>query len=94
MNQDKNNNQENDKLGNNTKPLLCEVAVVTPKYRDFIYWVEKNQKQNEVYTWIFNVDKIRGKRFNRIEKLYNYHEIQDIKEIMDYLETHTVSNLT
>jgi hypothetical protein len=89
-----NNVSVNHELGNDTKPLLCEVAVVTPKYRDFIYWVEKNQKENEVHTWIFNVDKIRGKRFNRIEKLYNYHEIQDINEIMDYLETHTVSNLT
>jgi hypothetical protein len=83
-----------DQDGNSSKPLLCEVAVLTPKYRDFVYWVEKNQKEKEVYTWIFNVDKVRGKRFNRIEKLFNYYEIKDINDVMDYLETHTVSNLT
>lgn len=89
-----NNNSVQDQDGNSSKPLLCEVAVLTPKYRDFVYWVEKNQKEKEVYTWIFNVDKVRGKRFNRIEKLFNYYEIQDINDVMDYLETHTVSNLT
>ncbi len=89
-----NNVTVKDQNGNSTKPLLCEVAVVTPKYRDFVYWVEKNQKENEVYTWIFNVDKVREKRFNKIEKLFNYYEIQSINEVMDYLETHTVSNLT
>ena len=29
MNQEKNNNQENDQLGNSSKPLLCEVIMPT-----------------------------------------------------------------
>ena len=89
-----NNNSVQNQDGNSSKPLLCEVAVVTPKYRDFDYFIKNNRKENEIYTWIYNVDRIRGKRFNRIEKLFNYYEIQDINNVMDYLETHTVSNLT
>jgi hypothetical protein len=35
-------------LGNEPKPLLCKVAVVTPKFRDFMNWVDINQKKEKL----------------------------------------------
>lgn len=65
-----------------------EVAIITPKYIDFFFWIKQNKKDNEIYTWIFKLDKVLGKKFDRIEKLYNYQEVQDIDEILYYLERH------
>jgi len=76
------------------KIKICEVAVVTPRYRDFQIWLRENEKPNEKYTWIDEINSVRGIMFDRVEKLYNYDEIKDIDDVLDYLETHLRSNRT
>lgn len=71
-----------------------EVAVITPRYRDFQIWLRENEKPNEKYTWIDEINSVRGKIFDRVEKLYNYYEIKDVNDVLDYLETHLRSNRT
>ena len=85
-----------DKLNPNeklkSKPLLCEVAVVTPSLLDYRIWLKENEKPNEKYTLVQRIHNVRGRIFDRVEKLYNYYEIQDIDDVLDYLETHLRSN--
>jgi len=85
-------NKKKQPYRNEPKPLLCKVAVVTPKFRDFMNWVDINQKEGETYACVNRIDNVWGRRFNRIEKLYNYQEIKDIDDIMEYLEMRIVSN--
>lgn len=80
--------------GNSSKPLLCEVAVVTPRFKDFLNYIRESDNENEKYCWVYCLKAIQGKRFDRIEKLYNYFYIDDIDDVLDYLESHLRSNLT
>ena len=80
--------------GNKSKPLLCEVAVLCPSFRDYKIWLRENEKPNENYTWVYRVDCVRGKIFDRVEKIFRYYNIKDIDDILDYLEAHLRSNLT
>jgi len=79
--------------GNLAKPMLAEVAVICPSYRDFLNFVREFEKDGEIYTWVYGIDKVRGRLFDRVEKLFNYYELKDIDAVMDYLETHLRSNL-
>lgn len=79
--------------GNSSKPLLCEVAVVTPRFRDYLEFIRNQKNENEKYCFVDSIQSVRGKLFNRVEKLHNYFHIKDIDEILDYLETHLHSNL-
>lgn len=92
MNQEKNNNSVQDQDGNSTKPLLCEVAVVCPSQRTFQNWQKENKKPDENYTWVYSINNVRGKIFDRIEKLYKYYEIRDIDDVLYYLETRLKRN--
>ena len=65
---------------------LIKVAVLTRSCKDYLIFLNENEKENEVYTWIYNVDQTRGKRFDRIEKYYDWYEIKNIDEILYYLE--------
>ena len=63
-----------------------KVAVLTRGYRDYLNFLKENKKEDEVYTWIYRVDQTRGKRFDRIEKYYDWYEIENIDEILSELE--------
>lgn len=83
-----------DQDGNSSKPMLCEVAVLCPIFRDYKIWLRENENPNENYTWVYRVDCVRGRRFDRVEKIFRYYNIKDIDDILDYLETHLRGNLT
>ncbi len=79
--------------GNRTKPMLVEVAVITPRFRDYLEYIRNQNIENEKYCFVDNIRAVRGKLFDRVEKLHNYFHIQDIDDVLDYLETHLRSNL-
>jgi hypothetical protein len=69
-----------------------EVAVLCPSFRDYKIWLKENEKTNENYTWVYSINCVRGKLFDRVEKIFRYYNIQDINGVLDYLETHLRSN--
>jgi len=89
-----NNNSAQDQDGNSSKPMLCEVAVLCPSFRDYKIWLRENKKPNENYTWVYRVDCVRGRIFDRVEKIFRYYNIKDIDDILGYLDTHLRNNLT
>jgi hypothetical protein len=80
--------------GNKSKPLLCEVAVITPRFRDYLEFIRNQNIENEKYCFVDSIQSVRGKLFDRVEKLHNYFHIKDIDKVLDYLETHLRSNRT
>lgn len=78
----------------NTKRLLCEVAVITPRFRDYLEFIRNQNIENEKYFFVDSIKSLRGKLFDRVEKLHNYFYIKDIDEVLDYIETHLRSNRT
>jgi hypothetical protein len=89
-----NNVTVQDQDGNSSKPLLCEVAVVTPRFKDYLNYIRESTIENEKYCWVYCLKGVQCKRFDRIEKLYNYFHLDDIDDVLIYLETHLRSNLT
>lgn len=77
-----------------SKPMLCEVAVITPRFRDYLEFIRNQNIENEKYCFVDSIQSVRGKLFDRVEKLNNYFHIKDIDEVLDYLETHLRSNHT
>lgn len=71
------------------KPLI-EVACICPSKRVFDNWVRDNAVEGEKYIWVYSIDKIRGRRFSRVEKLYKYYEVRGINEI---LQSRVISRL-
>lgn len=65
------------------------VAVVTPKFTDYLKYIRETNIEGEKYTWIYSVKNVRGILFDRVEKLHNFFHIKDIDDIMSYLESHT-----
>lgn len=82
------------KNSNKLKPLLYEVAVLCPSVRDYKIWLRENEKPNENYTWVYRLDCVVGKTFDRVEKIFRYYNIQDINDVLNYLETHLRSDIT
>jgi hypothetical protein len=79
---------------NSKTTALHEVAVICPSFRDYKIWLKGNKKHNENYTWVYRVDCVRGKIFDRVEKIFRYYNIQDIDDILYYLKTHLRRNIT
>jgi len=67
---------------------MKEVAVICPLYRDYQYWLKDNQKPGERYTFVDHINPVRGRIFDRVEKIYRHEEIKELGEILDYLESH------
>jgi len=80
--------------GNKSKPLLCVVAVICPRYVDYIMFVRENKSEINKFIWIDNLEKARGFSFDKIEKLHRYYEIKNIHKILEYVEMHLSSNRT
>lgn len=70
--------------------MKTHIAVVTPKYRNFINWVEENKNENELYYWIYSKESLIGRTFDRVEKLFDYFEIKEIDDLLYDLEKRTV----
>ena len=90
-------NDNSTKKSNASKPMLCEVAVITPRFIDFLNFTKEQaheKAQNERYFFVDSIKSVRGRLFDRVEKLHNYYEIKDIDNVLDYLETHLRSNRT
>jgi hypothetical protein len=68
---------------------MKEVAVICPSYITYLTWLKENSDNpEERYTWVDHLKPIIGKRFDRVEKLYKWYKIEDIDEVLDYLESH------
>ena len=79
-------------LEQNSKECI-QVAVICPSYRYFLNFVREFEKDGEIYTWVCCIDNVRGKLFDRVEKIFNYYELKDIDAVMYSLETRLRSNL-
>ena len=82
------------KNGNKSKPLSCVVAVICPRYVDYIMFVRENKSEINKFIWIDNLEKAKGYYFDKIEKLHRYYEIKNIHKILKYVEMHLSKNLT
>jgi len=59
--------------GNKSKPLLCIVAVLCLRGKDFKEFERKNKKENEKFDWIYDTKQVYGRLFDRIEKVIDDH---------------------
>jgi hypothetical protein len=66
---------------NGTKPVLCEVAVLSAYRQKFDEWVKENQKPNEKYICVMSVRDTLGRVFHRIEKTYQWWRMDDFAEV-------------
>lgn len=69
-----------------------EVACICPKKITFDYWTRDFGKLTENYTWVYDINKVRGRMFDKVEKLYEFKKVQGIDDILYYLESHMTSN--
>ena len=70
-----------DLTGNDAKPVLCEVAVLSAYRRDFDLWVKENRKENERYHCVSRMQDVRGRVFHRIEKSHRWAEMPYFLEV-------------
>ena len=83
---------ENTKQSNSTKPVLCIVAVLCLKGKDFKDFERKNKKENESFVWIYDNKQVYGRLFDRIEKVRDWYEMNNASEILEALEIRLRSN--
>jgi len=79
-------------IGNNTKPLLCIVAVLCLRGSDFKEFERKNRKENEKFVWIYDTKQVYGRLFDRIEKVRDWYDMNNVSEIAEALEIRLRSN--
>jgi hypothetical protein len=77
-------------MANKIKNNFFEVAVICPSFRDFKIWLLENKKDDEIYTWVYSINCVRGKRFHKLEKLYRWMYVKDIDDILTYIEMHII----
>lgn len=85
-------NQIDDQNGNKSKPLLCIVAVLCLRGKDFKDFERKNKKENESFVWIYDNKQVYGRLFDRIEKVRDWYEMNNASEILEALEIRLRSN--
>jgi hypothetical protein len=79
-------------LGNEPKPMLCIVAVLCLRGKDFKDFEIKNRKENERFVWIYDCKQVNGRLFDRIEKIRDWHDMNDASKILEALEIRLRSN--
>ena len=78
--------------GNSSKPLLCVVAVLCLRGKDFKDFERKNKKENDSFVWIYDNKQVYGRLFDRIEKVRDWYEMNNASEILEALEIRLRSN--
>lgn len=81
-----------EQLNGKAKEEFIIVAVITPKFTDYLGYIREQQEENTKYTHVCNLKSVLGRLYDRVEKLHNYYTIEDISDVMEYLETHVKSN--
>jgi len=67
------------------------VAVITPRFRDYLDFIETLEKiDTEKYVWVYDINRVRGRMFTDVKKLRNWRATTDIDDIMEYIEKHTI----
>jgi len=87
-----NNVTVQDQYGNSSKPLLCIVAVLCLRGKDFKEFERKNKKENEIFIWIYDNKQVYGRLFDRIEKVKYWYDMNNAYEILEALEIRLRSN--
>lgn len=77
----KNESSTNHEKGNDTKPVLCEVAVLSAYRINFDLWVKENRKENERYHCVSRMQDVFGRVFHRIEKSHRWVDMPDFLEV-------------
>ena len=77
---------------NSTKPVLCIVAVICLRGKDFKEFERKNKKENEKFVWIYDTKQVYGRLFDRIEKERDWYDMNNASEILESLEIRLRSN--
>jgi hypothetical protein len=83
---------ENTEPSNSTKPVLCIVAVLCLRGKDFKDFERKNKKENESFVWIYDTKQVYGRLFDRIEKVRDWYDMSNASEILEALEIRLRSN--
>jgi hypothetical protein len=81
-------------LGNEPIPMLCIVAVLCLRGREFKEFERKNRKENERFVWIYDNKQVYGRLFDRIEKVRDWYDMNNASEIAEALEIRLRSNYT
>jgi hypothetical protein len=82
----------NTEPSNSTKPVLCIVAVLCLRGKDFKEFEKHNKKENEKFIWIYDYKQVIGMQFNRIEKVYDWYKMKNASEILEGVEIRLRSN--
>lgn len=85
-------NPEKNNESTEAKHVLCIVAVLCLRGRDFKDFERKNKKENEKFIWIYDTKQVYGRLFDRIEKIRDWYDINNVYEILDSLEIRLRSN--
>lgn len=85
-------NTEENNTSTEAKHVLCIVAVLCLRGKDFKDFERKNKKENEKFVWIYDTKQVYGRLFDRIEKVRDWYDINNASEILDSLEIRLRSN--
>lgn len=74
-----------------------KVLIITTHSRNYHNWIKENgsKVENINYYFINSIRSIRGLFLNEddeVIELYDSSEIHEIEEILEYIESHTLSN--
>ena len=70
-----------DETTNDTKPVLCEVAVLSCSRKRFENWVRENAQWQEKYICVMSERDILGRVFKRVEKSFEWFRIENADEV-------------
>ena len=83
---------ENTESSNSKKPVLCIVAILCLRGKDFEQFERKNKKENEKFVWIYDTKQVYGRLFDRIEKVRDWYDMNNASKILEALEIRLRSN--
>lgn len=83
---------ENTETSNSTKPVLCVVAVLCLRGKEFKEFEKNNKKDNESFIWIYDYKQVLGRQFDRIEKVRDWYEMKNAYEILEGIQIRLRSN--
>lgn len=58
------------------------IAVLCTRYYDFQVWIYPKRNEKVSYIWVYNLDKVRGRKFDGIELLADWYALKDAEEIV------------
>lgn len=70
------------------------VAVLCKRHYDFQVWLYSRRKDKVTYIWVYNLEKVRGRRFDGVELLADWYELKNADEILDIINKHLTKKVS